>query len=298
MLRARLRFVARAARRPDTRGAARGRIWRAADLGGLELFRATVSQFSFRPHAHEEFFIALTEAGRVAPTYRGTSHLIGPGDLLVLNPEEVHAGGPQAGGSWTYRALYPSRRLMCEIAAELPAGRLTVPEFGRDIVRDQAVTASLRHYHRLTESPRSTALERETQLARALVLLTGRHAATPREPRSPEREPRAVRLCKEYLEEHAAQNVTLDELARAAGLSPFHLCRVFRESAGMTLHAYQTHLRVRYARSLLRTGLPIALTAIEVGFYDQAHLTRHFTRIVGVPPGRFTRDTPPDSTSD
>ncbi len=172
-----------------------------------------------------------------------------------------------------------------------------MPEFGKDIVRDQAVTASLHCYHRLTESPRSSVLERETELARALVLLTGRHAAGPREPRPPGREPRAIRLCREYLEEHAARNVTLHELAAVTGLSPFHLCRVFRESAGMTPHAYQTHLRVRHARLLLRTGVPIARTALEAGFYDQAHLTRHFKRIVGIPPGQFTREAGRDSRS-
>jgi hypothetical protein len=46
-------------------------MWRATDLDGLELFRATVRQFAFHPHAHEEFFIALTEDGVATPTYRG-----------------------------------------------------------------------------------------------------------------------------------------------------------------------------------------------------------------------------------
>ena len=52
-------------------------------------------------------------------------------------------------------------------------------------------------------------------------------------------------------------------------------------------HAYQTQLRVRHAKSLLQARLPIALVATEAGFYDQAHLTRHFKRIVGVTPGRY-----------
>lgn len=272
-----------------TRTADGARLWRAADLGGLELFSATLREFSFQPHAHEEYFIALTEAGLVAPAYRGSSHVIGPGDLLVLNPEEVHAGGPVA-GSWTYRALYPSRDLMRDIAAEFPAGGIAVPEFGTDIVRDEAVATSLRRYHSLVESPRSGKLERETQLVRALVLLTGRHGTRSREPRLAGREPRAVRLSRDYLDEHLARNVSLGELAGFAGLSAFHLCRVFRVSVGMTPHAYLTHLRVRRAKSLLRAGLPAAVAAVEVGFYDQAHLTRHFKRIVGVPPGRFSRD--------
>jgi AraC-like DNA-binding protein len=262
-------------------------MWRAEDLGGLELFSATLSEFAFRPHAHEEFFIALTEGGIATPMYRGHTHVIGPGDLIVLNPEEAHAGGPPADVSWTYRALYPRSDLMREIMAEFPGDRPTMPEFARDVVRDPEVAARLRRFHRLSEPPASSLLERETHLAEALVLLVGRHAAPPRTPRSPGREPRAVRLAREYLEERADENVTLQALARFAGLSPFHLCRVFREAVGMTPHAYQTQVRVRRAKSLLRAGLPITLVAAEAGFYDQAHLNRHFKRIVGLTPGRY-----------
>ncbi len=267
-------------------------MWWAADLGGLELFRATLREFSFRPHAHEEFFLALTEAGLVTPSYRRARHVLGPGDLIVLNPEEAHAGGPPAGGSGAYRAHYPSRAMLRGISAEFPAGAAAVPEFGQDRVRDREVAASLRRFHRLTESPGSTLLERESHLTRALVLLAGRHALRPAEPRPAGREPGAVSRAREYLDEHAAENVTLAELARLAGLSAFHLCRVFRLSVGMTPHAYQTHLRVRRARSLLHAGLPIASTAIAAGFYDQAHLTRHFKRVVGVPPGRYLTALP------
>jgi AraC-like DNA-binding protein len=265
-------------------------MWRADDLGGLELFRATLSEFAFRPHAHEEFFVALTETGLATPTYRGGGHVIGPGDLIVLNPEEAHAGGPPAEGSWTYRALYPGRDLMREIMAEFPGDSPAMPEFGRDVVRDREVAARLRRFHRLSEPPGSSLLEREAYLAAALVLLVSRYAAPPRSPRSPGRERSAVRLCKEYLEAHAEENVTLQALARFAGLSAFHLCRVFRDSVGMPPHSYQTQVRVRRAKSLLRAGLPITQVAAEAGFYDQAHLTRHFKRIVGLTPGRYVKD--------
>ena len=266
------------------------RIWRTEDLGGLELLRATLSEFAFRPHAHEEFFIALTERGLATPTYRSSTHVIGPGDLIVLNPEEAHAGGPRAEGSWTYRALYPGPDLMRQIMAEFPGRRPTMPSFGGDVVRDREVAARLQRFHGLSEQPGSSMLEREAQLTQALVLLVGRHAAPPQAPRSPGREPRAVRRSREYLEEHAAENVTLAALARFAGLSAFHLCRVFGETVGMAPHAYQTQVRVRHAKSLLRAGLPIALVAAEAGFYDQAHLTRHFKRIVGLTPGRYATE--------
>jgi AraC-like DNA-binding protein len=268
-------------------------MWRADDFGGLELFRATLTEFAFRPHAHEEFFIAVTERGIVTPTYRGSTHVIGRGEVIVLNPEEAHAGGPPADGSWTYRALYPRPDLLRAIMAEFPAGRTGVPVFGADVVRDREVTAALRRFHRLAETSGSSPLHRQAELVEAFVLLVGRYAAPVRVPRPPGREPVAVRRSREYLHEHAAEQVTLTALAQFAGLSAFHLCRVFRAATGMPPHAYQTQVRVRRARDLLRAGVPITRAATEAGFYDQAHLNRHFKQIVGVTPGRYVRAARP-----
>jgi len=265
-------------------------MWRAEGLGGMELFRGTVSEFAYHPHAHEEFSITVTDAGSATSVYRRDRHSVGPGDLIVLNPEEAHAGGPPAEGSWTYRALYPCPRLVRGIMTEFPEARPAMPYFGKDVVRDREVTARLRRFHQLSEVSGSSTLERETQLADALVLLVGRHATNPRGPRPPGREPAAVRLTRQYLEEHAADKVTLHALAQVAGLSAFHLCRVFRDAVGMTPHAYQTQVRVRRAKLLLREGLPVTQVAVEAGFCDQAHLTRHFKRIVGLPPARYVKE--------
>jgi AraC-like DNA-binding protein len=266
------------------------RAWRSADLGGLELFRASVSQFEFRPHAHEEFFIALTESGIAMPVYRRNKHAIGPGDMIVLNPEEAHAGGSLTGGSWTYRSLYAPPDLVCRIIPEFPPGTPALPWFTADVVRDLHIAELLLRFHKLSESPGSSALQSEAYLAEGLTLLAGRHGGFRRLPRSPGHEPRAVQLAREFLHQHAEGSVTLRDLAWHAGLTPFHLCRVFRQATGMTLHSYQIQIRVRRARTLLLEGRPIAQAAAEAGFCDQAHLTRHFKRTVGLSPGRYVAD--------
>jgi AraC-like DNA-binding protein len=58
---------------------------------------------------------------------------------------------------------------------------------------------------------------------------------------------------------------------------------------GMPPHTYLNHLRVRQARVLLEAGVAPAEVAARTGFADQAHLSRHFKRVVGVPPGSFQR---------
>jgi AraC-like DNA-binding protein len=104
-------------------------------------------------------------------------------------------------------------------------------------------------------------------------------------------EHRAVKRAREYLEALRSENVSLERLAQEAGLSPFHLCRVFRQSIGLPPHAYQSLIRAliraRFAKTLLAKGLPISQAAVEVGFFDQAHLTRQFKRIFGVTPGQY-----------
>lgn len=263
------------------------RVWRSADLGGLELFRATDLQFTFRPHAHEEFFIALTEAGQAASIYRGDTHAIGPGDIIVLNPEEGHAGGPPPDHSWAYRSLYVPPDLMRRLAAEFPSGTPPMPRFVADVVRDPRVAALLLRYHRLSERPGSSALHREACLVEGLLLLASRYAGGQWQPRPAGREPQAVRTVREFLDAHVEDNVTLQDLAQRAGLTPSHLCRVFRQATGMTPHAYQVQVRVRRAKALLLAGHPIAQAAAESGFWDQAHLTRHFKRTMGATPAIY-----------
>jgi transcriptional regulator GlxA family with amidase domain len=62
---------------------------------------------------------------------------------------------------------------------------------------------------------------------------------------------------------------------------------VFKREVGVPPHAYQVQMRVRRARRLMLTGMAPADVAISVGFYDQAHLNRHFKRIVGMTPGDY-----------
>ncbi len=73
-------------------------------------------------------------------------------------------------------------------------------------------------------------------------------------------------------------------------MSPFALVRAFRAETGLPPHAYVNHLRVRLARRLLDGGVAPADVAAAAGFADQAHLTRHFKRVVGVPPRAYQRD--------
>lgn len=99
-----------------------------------------------------------------------------------------------------------------------------------------------------------------------------------------------LRRVVEYVHAHHRRNLTLTELADVAHLSQHYFARLFRQSTGVTPHQYLIRCRVERAQALLRQGrLAIDDIAQEVGFADQSHLTRHFRRLVGVTPARYTR---------
>ncbi|MFM2303350.1 MAG: hypothetical protein RLZZ135_759, partial [Cyanobacteriota bacterium] len=63
------------------------------------------------------------------------------------------------------------------------------------------------------------------------------------------------------------------------------LNRVFSQEVGVPPHAFLNQVRVWRAKAQLAKGIAISQVAVETGFYDQAHLTRHFKRLLGYTPG-------------
>jgi len=97
----------------------------------------------------------------------------------------------------------------------------------------------------------------------------------------------AIRATLDFIERNFAETITLSELAAQCGLSLHRFVTVFRCQVGIPPHQYVCRTRVRQARELLRQGLPLAAVALDTGFCDQSHLSRHFKRHCGVTPGRF-----------
>lgn len=151
---------------------------------------------------------------------------------------------------------------------------------------DPDLYRSVRHVHEALEGD-ATPLERETRIAHLLHRLIGEFCdGTPRPP-SGGAEPESVRRARALLDAHWGEQVLLDDLVAVAGTGRFRLLRDFRAVVGLPPHAYQIRLRITRAMRLIRTGVPLGDVALETGFTDQSHLTRHFTRALGVSPGRY-----------
>lgn len=102
--------------------------------------------------------------------------------------------------------------------------------------------------------------------------------------------PWAKRRSLELIHDRLSEDISLDELAAEARLSPFHFARMFKQSLGLPPRVYLTRLRVEKACELLeQTDLPITEIALEVGYSSNQVLARVFLKHMHVSPSDYRR---------
>lgn len=265
--------------------------WRSSD-GQVEAMHARFQAHAYHRHSHETYSFGVTEAGAQSFRCRGGEHTSAAGMVMAFNPDDPHDGHAADREGFTYRMVHVLPDAVAEVLAESTGRRRRLPLFAQPVIRDEGVAWSLRRLH--AALPDGRPLEVDERLA-AAVLALARSASTavtrmPAGDRLPA--PAAVRVAGRVcalLDEAFAEDLGATELAAAAGCSRYVVYRAFEAVHGLAPSEYQRERRLRTARSLLAAGRRPAEVAAEVGFADQAHLTRWFVRSFGVTPGAYTR---------
>jgi AraC family transcriptional regulator len=231
---------------------------------------------------HQAFTITLVDRGQFTYRTRAGGALLAPGWLMLGNAGEGYACSHEhsdgSGDDCTVLSL--SAALLEETLGALGA-RSGPSRFAHACLPPLPRVASL--FHGLDAGGgEGFALEEATlaivaQVRRALDGGEAPAAATNQDERA-----RAAAHC---IERRSAEALTLDEVAQVAGLSPFHLLRVFRQSIGVTPHQYLMRMRLMHALHLLRdTGRPVTDVAYEAGWADLSNFNRAFRREFGCSP--------------
>lgn len=259
-------------------------------FGNFRWVRASYITQTFPRHFHEDFPLGVVEQGALGFYYHGANVVAPAGSINLANPGDVHTGQAAAEMGWTYRMFYFDCACLHAIAAELGGNSRDLPFFAHGVLDDPALAQQICDLHLTVESASSEQLEIESRLLAVLANLIMRHAAMRPALRRIAENHQAVKRAREYLETHYAENVSLEQLAQIAYLSPFHLVRLFHQEVGLPPHVYLTQVRVNHAKTLLAHGYPITDVAFDVGFVDQAHLHKRFKRIVGITPGQYRKN--------
>ena len=265
-------------------GADRAEFRRPAHRGGVELYRARIVRHAFEPHTHQAFGLGAIEQGVERFRYRGGEHLAPADSLVLMNPDELHTGRAETEGGWRYRMVYIDAEVVEAVSGE--RGWSFAAAVAEDRTAARRVGTLLRELWNAADDP----LAFDSGLLRLLDALRpqariGRAAARESAPR--------FHAVFELMRAHLAERLTLDDLAAAAGLSPFHFLRAFKAAQGATPREALMALRLFDAKQRLAAGEAPADVAAVVGLTDQAHLTRAFVRRYGVTPARYRAQVAP-----
>ncbi|MEV0473589.1 helix-turn-helix transcriptional regulator [Streptomyces prunicolor] len=253
--------------------------WRPHIPGVVEVFHAHFTEYAYPMHVHDAWTLLIVDDGAVR--YDLDRHEHGtPHDTVTLLPPHVpHNGSPATPHGFRKRVLYLDGT---HLADTLIASAVDRPD-----LRDPELRLRVGQLHTALDHPGD-----ELEAASRLTLIAERlHAHLRPFSPAPTEDPTLARTLRELLDARVTEGIALDEAARLVHAHPAHLVRAFSGAYGIAPHQYLMSRRVDRARRLLLDGRPPGEVAALTGFYDQSHLTRHFRKLVGVTPGRYSRDS-------
>lgn len=253
------------------------RAWKPRVPGIREVFHAGFTDHAYPPHTHDVWTLFIVDDGAVRYDLHRHARGAERAMVTVLPPYVVHDGRPATDGGFRMRVLYLETSVLGEGLVGAAVDRPVVPEKG---LRDQV---SALHDALICADD---ALEAETRLA----YLTERVRASLGGPVAPPSRVAAsdqAEQLRAFLDAHVFEPVTIGSAAAAIGATPTQLARSFSTVFGIAPHAYVLGRRVEAARDRILGGQALADVAAEIGFYDQAHLSRRFRQFLGTTPGRF-----------
>ena len=248
-------------------------------------------------HWHPEQEILYVRRGTLDVMVGKTTYSLQPGDICFVSPNALHNVSTACSDaeyeafvfSYDLLTLPASHFFQNAVTAPLRDGKLAFPVVLRD--SDPGYRAAAGAMEQLCTQSANT-LEYKLSIFSSLVALYAALAGqlSPIEGGDRAVDNHAVKACLAYLNEHYAEKITLDVLARLVHLHPNYLCSLFKEYTGQTAFQVLTRIRIEQAADmLLRTGCSVSQAANQCGFDSASFFSRKFTQIMGMSPKNFSQ---------
>lgn len=236
---------------------------------------------------HEGAFVLHSE---------GRSELVDRTTAILFNPETVYQSTHPFGCIDHGSALAVKREVLLDVmsrydpaAQERPA-TLFSSLLCRDLSRVYLRYRTLVHGLSGGAAPEDPLALEETLLEiLGEVVRSSSQSGRPANRESARARRRYVHDAQTLLQERFRQRYRLEDVARELYVSPFHLCRLFKQETGMSMHRYVNRLRLREALDRLADGVDLTQLALSLGFSCHSHFTNAFRKEFGMPPGEARR---------
>jgi len=241
----------------------------------VEWSKINASGACYPKHTHEEYVISANLSGQERIWYDGKQQDVMEGEVTLYNPMTVQAS-EFLGNDAQFISVHLDGHHTCSVVGEMSSTH-DLPVFVEGVIRDPDLFRSI-----VSLSYSDPASCEEAQLVLFSELL--RFRTTPPVPDEPLRVTHLITFMKANLYEP----IELEDLCAEANLSKFHLVRSFKSQKHLPPMQYFKQLRLIEARRRLRLGESPTHIAVELGFFDQAHLSNAFRKVMGTSPRSYS----------
>lgn len=260
------------------------KAWKSHDFKDILLFKASFKQFQYTKHWHDELAIGIILEGREGIDYCGNKLTTGKGEVIALNPSEVHTGFTCDDLGWSYRMFYFDMDFLEDTLDNINyAGQ---PFIEHPIISDEYIYNALIRLHQSFENTCFT-ISRETLLLETLQSLYSKYGSKNNKSVKYNFDSYKNAQIRQILHDDFENKISLDYLCQLTGMKKHQIIRSFKLEFNITPHQYMIITKINQVKKLLDQNEDITEASLKCGFYDLSHMSRNFKKVFGVSPGIY-----------
>ncbi|WP_419873392.1 AraC family ligand binding domain-containing protein [Candidatus Pristimantibacillus sp. PTI5] len=237
---------------------------------GITALSASMSDFTYKKHAHQEYAIGVTLRGIQEYNLDGSVQLSYQNGIMLFNPEQAHDGMAHDKTGLDYVMLYIEPQLLLEAIEKKDILRFSTP-----IVYD------VRLEQRILSLSDAILGEKDEALCSELFLSLTESLIQTKLSTDDKKENALIRKAKDMLHADLEHVLKLDELSSELHLSKFQFIRLFKAHTGISPYQYFLNCKIERAKSLIEKNKDIYSAVAACGFVDLTHLNKHFKSVYG-----------------
>ncbi|HEY4572711.1 MAG TPA: AraC family transcriptional regulator [Thermoanaerobaculia bacterium] len=255
-----------------------------SSLLGITLWDCAAGRRKLSEERHQAWHVvSFVHSGAFVLHARGRSAVIDATAVLLHNPGEPFRSEHPFGCGDHGSSIVIQRELLPDLLGlDARFAAIHVQSLFRTQLLQRLLVRSLRN-----GEPRETMAVEEAALKVLRKVLGGDAPANAAAPRQPSHRARRsyAEDAKALMQQRFRERLQLDDIARSLYVSPYHLCRLFREETGVPIHSYLNRLRLREALEPIAEGeADLSRLAAGLGFSSHSHFTAAFRKEFGMPP--------------
>ena len=254
----------------------------------------------FQSHMHNEIEIHQICSGTLFVEVNGKSYVLTEGDVLIINPYELHQGEIPIEGITSYAHVVIDPwyfTVCCGMAGEdirrLSAGELQFPNV---IDASSPLAAEIKtildDVHAAYQDAIRGSSGEDCMLAAVTIRLLGtllRKLPVLNGGETVERRIQFIHAIQLYVQQYFRTDLTTEKIAADLGYNKSYFCKLFKQNLGMSFMQYVNEYRIRYAITWYK-GYPLTQIADETGFNDYNYFARVFKKHVGLTPHEYFKE--------